>query len=253
MTATATGNPTSGDGEVSTAVANCPSGKQAVGGGFALPSVDLDTNRLFVVSSHAQRARRAWTVTALNKDGSGSVAAYAYCRNSNRPVTDVVGTGTVPSGGGASGPASSTCPSGTRLVSGGFQSTSDRGPSNLPVRASHQQHEHRCGHLVDDGGERLNRSAHRHRSRLLHGRDRAPGDPDGGRLADPGPDARTVAQLAGVPAGPRRRRARRSGRRSPPSCSPPVGSTRSQSTSPIVDLQRVAGSIRRPGSTRAPT
>src|SRR5262245_12849864 len=96
VTATATGNPTNSDGQVSTAVASCPSGKQAVGGGYTLPPV-TGVNRLFVVSSE-RSGTQAWTVTALNKDGSGAVTAYAYCRNSNRAVTDVVGAATVPSG-----------------------------------------------------------------------------------------------------------------------------------------------------------
>jgi hypothetical protein len=93
-------------------------GKQAVGGGYSLPPVSA-TTRLHAVAS-LRSSPQTWTVGAINKDGSASATAYAYCRNTSRSITDVPSAGTVPSGGGQAGSASSTCPTGTRLIGGGF-------------------------------------------------------------------------------------------------------------------------------------
>ena len=118
VTATATGSTiTSGD---STVTATCPSGKQAVGGGFSVP-ID-STNVLFVISSY-RSAPNAWTIVALHSKGSGAATAFAYCRNANKSITDVATNGTVPSGQGMAADASAACPAGTQLVSGGFQFT----------------------------------------------------------------------------------------------------------------------------------
>ena len=118
VTATATGSTiTSGD---STVTATCPSGKQAVGGGFSVP-ID-PTNVLFVTSSY-RSAPNAWTIVALHSKGSGAATAFAYCRNASKSITDVSANGTVPSGEGMAADASAACPAGTQLVSGGFQFT----------------------------------------------------------------------------------------------------------------------------------
>ena len=126
VTATATGNVVNTPGGVSTATATCPNGKQAVGGGYSTPPLD-GNNAIFVLSS-IRSSQRGWTVSALVDEGAGSVTAFAYCRNKSKPISDVASTGTVPSGGGAQGAASATCPPGSRLVSGGFDIT--HGPAN---------------------------------------------------------------------------------------------------------------------------
>ena len=116
ITATATGSSIT-SGEI-TVTATCPSGKQAVGGGFSVP---LDTtNALFVTSSY-RSAPNAWTIVARHSNGSGAATAFAYCRNANKSITDVTTTGTVPSGPGTVGDATVGCPAGTQLVSGGVQ------------------------------------------------------------------------------------------------------------------------------------
>lgn len=131
VTATATGNTVSSQGNVSTATATCPSGKQAVGGGFSVP-LTL-TNKLFVTSSF-RSAPNAWTIAARNANGSGAATAFAYCRNANHAVTDATSSGTVPSGGSQVGDATASCPTGTRLISGGFEITNGAS-SNYAVPA----------------------------------------------------------------------------------------------------------------------
>jgi hypothetical protein len=116
ITATATGSTiTSGE---TTVTATCPTGKQAVGGGFSVPINTTDV--LFVTSSY-RSAPDAWTIVALQQRGSGAATAFAYCRNANKPITDMTATGTVPSGDGTVGDARVGCPAGTQLVSGGVQ------------------------------------------------------------------------------------------------------------------------------------
>jgi hypothetical protein len=116
ITATATGSSIA-SGET-TVTATCPSGKQAVGGGFSVPI--NATNVLFVTSSY-RSAPNAWTIVARQARGSGAATAFAYCRNANKPVSDMTATGTVPGGEGTVGDATVGCPAGTQLVSGGVQ------------------------------------------------------------------------------------------------------------------------------------
>jgi hypothetical protein len=124
VTATALGNIASAAGQVSTATAICPAGKQAVGGGFTAP---ISGPQLFVIDSF-RSSPTAWTVVARREIGSAAATAYAYCRKASPAISDVTATGTVPSGGGMVGTASATCPSGSHLVSGGFEI--ERGPAN---------------------------------------------------------------------------------------------------------------------------
>jgi hypothetical protein len=120
VTVSATGNVASNDGENSTAVATCPSGTAALGGGFSAPFDGTD--ELPVFQSY-RSAPDSWTAVAIHGDGSAAVTAFAYCRKARRPITDVISTGIVPSGGGMSGGASAACPAGSELIGGGFQST----------------------------------------------------------------------------------------------------------------------------------
>jgi hypothetical protein len=126
VTVTATGNTVSGStGAVSTAVATCPSGTVVIGGGFSAPLLS-STSQIGVVDSY-RTAPGSWTVSAVELGGSGAVTADAYCRRTTKSITDVAATGTVPGGTATSGSAAATCPAGTQLVAGGFQSS--RGPT----------------------------------------------------------------------------------------------------------------------------
>jgi hypothetical protein len=121
-TVAAVGNVVNGFDDVSTAVANCPAGTAALGGGFSAP---LDSVQALAVFNSYRSAGGSWTVDALRLAGSVAVTAFVYCRKANKPIADVAGTGTVPSS--SSGSASATCPLGSHLISGGFQS--DRAPA----------------------------------------------------------------------------------------------------------------------------
>ena len=120
VTVSATGGNTTTDGQESTATATCPTGKQAVGGGFSAPLIEEGA---LIVHSSYRSAPGAWTVEAQNAAGSGAVTAHAYCRNASAgPVTDAA-TATALSTSGETKTVTSTCPPGTGLIAGGFQST----------------------------------------------------------------------------------------------------------------------------------
>jgi hypothetical protein len=119
VTMTATGN-TALKNQESTAVATCPAGKQAVGGGFSSP---LISNNAVVPHSSYRSSVSAWTVEGQVASGSGAVTAYAYCRNASAgQLTDITASATLSTTGEAK-TVTPTCPTGTRLVGGGFQST----------------------------------------------------------------------------------------------------------------------------------
>jgi hypothetical protein len=119
VTVAVTGNPTPASGQDSTATATCPSGLQAVGGGFTGP---IGAAAVILVYDSFRSSQQAWSVTGRNLGGSGAVTAYAYCRKATRKITDVAGSGSVTASGEATSPTAS-CPVGTRLIGGGFQST----------------------------------------------------------------------------------------------------------------------------------
>ena len=128
VTASATGNTASATGEVSTAVASCPKGKVALGGGFSAP---WDPASALGVFESYRSGTRSWTVSAFRSAGSGAASAFVYCRKATKAVTDASASATVPSGSGETAGASATCPSGSRLISGGFQSS--RGPDTVAL------------------------------------------------------------------------------------------------------------------------
>jgi hypothetical protein len=129
VTATAVG-PTIAAPGISPASATCPSGLQAVGGGF---SAQFDaTNRLVVTESYRSSVN-TWHVSAFVGSGSGAGTAYAYCRRNNKVITDATATGTVPSGSGQNGSAQALCAPGAVALSGGFQITSGPGPTSIAV------------------------------------------------------------------------------------------------------------------------
>jgi hypothetical protein len=119
VTVTAVGNPAS-TAQDSTATASCPTGKEALGGGFSAPFAPGGT---LVVHSSYRSSPQSWTTAAWAAGGTGSVTSYAYCRNVPRnPVSDVAQSVDFPSSGVAR-TLTPTCPSGTQLIGGGFQST----------------------------------------------------------------------------------------------------------------------------------
>jgi hypothetical protein len=119
VTVTAMGNTASGFDEDSTAVATCPTGTVALGGGFSTP---FDSATALAVFNSYRSGANSWTVDAVRFTGAGAATAFAYCRRASRPISDVTATGTIPDGG-QSGSASATCPAGSHLIGGGFQSS----------------------------------------------------------------------------------------------------------------------------------
>jgi hypothetical protein len=123
VTVSAVGNTASGFDEDSTAVATCPTGTVALGGGFSAPSDSV--NALAVFDSY-RSGIDSWTVVGVRFRGNAAATAFVYCRKATRSIDDVTGTGTIPSGG-QSGGASATCPPGSHLIGGGFQSSREPG------------------------------------------------------------------------------------------------------------------------------
>ncbi len=120
VTATASGNTAAAKGQESSATATCPAGKQAVGGGFSSPLV---SGSAVVVHSSFRSSPTSWTVEGQDANGSGAITAYAYCRNASAgPIADVTQSETL-SSDGETRTLTSTCPSGTQLIGGGFQSS----------------------------------------------------------------------------------------------------------------------------------
>jgi hypothetical protein len=121
VTVTANGNEAFGTGAVSTAVATCPTGTVAFGGGFSFAEGDPQIAAIF---ESYRSAPESWTVSSLTGGPDvAAISAYAYCRSSTRQITEVSGTGAVPGGIGQTGSAAATCPAGSQLVAGGFRST----------------------------------------------------------------------------------------------------------------------------------
>jgi hypothetical protein len=126
VTVTAAGNTTTVAGQVSSATATCPTGTQALGGGFSLP---VGAGDGFLSIRESFRATPSdWKVSAVNIGGTGAVTAYANCRRTALQVTDTTGAATVPGAAFAAGTATAVCPSGEKLVGGGFQTLS--GPAS---------------------------------------------------------------------------------------------------------------------------
>lgn len=128
VTATATGNSVSTPGQISTADAVCPSGLQAVGGGFSAP---FDGTNAVGVTSSYRSSTSTWTVSGVDQGGSGSVTSYAYCRRSKPAITNFSASSPLASGFGHNTLVEADCPPGVPAVSGGFQTST--GP--LPAQA----------------------------------------------------------------------------------------------------------------------
>jgi hypothetical protein len=129
VTATAVG-PTIPAPGISPASASCPSGLQAVGGGF---SASFDATNKVVVTESYRSSVNTWHVSGFVGSGSGAATAYAYCRRNNKLITDATATGTLPSGFGQNGRAQALCAPGAVALSGGFQITSGPGADSIGV------------------------------------------------------------------------------------------------------------------------
>jgi hypothetical protein len=130
VTETATGPTATTPGTSSAASATCPSGLQAVGGGFSAPFTS--TGALVVTESYRD-SRRSWRVSAVVVSGTGAATAYAYCRSKTLRVTDVAQTGTLASGPGENKLVEADCAPKAVALSGGFQMTSGPVPAHLPI------------------------------------------------------------------------------------------------------------------------
>ena len=126
VTASALRNTASTPGSISTATAFCPSGLQAVGGGYSAP---FTTDGRVAVLDSFRSGLTSWTVDGIANAFPGAVTSFVYCRRNNRTITDLPGTAAVPGTNGANATASANCPSDTRLIGGGFQTT--HGPDPL--------------------------------------------------------------------------------------------------------------------------
>ncbi len=105
-------------GTVGSAVAECPPGTGATGGGFE-GAVDLTGGSAIVVLTSMRQSPRRWLVEAVNFGGAaGDLTAYAYCRDpapgllTRSKETGVSATQTTT--------FTVTCPAGGRAISGGF-------------------------------------------------------------------------------------------------------------------------------------
>ena len=105
-----------------TATASCPSGSEAVSGGFAAPGFDPQFNGASNIPFGSRRAGDdGWTVDAKNFGGaSGTMSSYVYCNGHEPGLTKATKTTTIAAS--ANGSAAAKCPGGSEAFSGGWQS-----------------------------------------------------------------------------------------------------------------------------------
>jgi hypothetical protein len=130
VTATATGPVITTPATSSGASATCPTGLQAVGGGFSAPFMPSGA---MVVTESYRSTPRSWHVSATLVSGSGAATAYAYCRRKTLSVTDVAASATLPSGPGQTTLVEADCSPSAVAISGGFQMTSGPLAAHLPI------------------------------------------------------------------------------------------------------------------------
>jgi hypothetical protein len=107
-------------GQTKTVTARCPRGQYLVYGGFQRTDFRSDGGD-YITESKAS-GNNAWTVSGhAYGTGSGELTAIAYCVRMRRPILSEVGSLPVPVPDHGSATATSpSCPSGKRLVAGGF-------------------------------------------------------------------------------------------------------------------------------------
>jgi hypothetical protein len=105
-----------------TATASCPSGSEAVSGGFSAPGFDPQFKGASNIPFGSRRTGDdGWTVDGKNFGmTSGTMFSYAYCDTHEPNLAVATKTRTI--AGAANGSTAATCPRGSEAVSGGWQS-----------------------------------------------------------------------------------------------------------------------------------
>jgi hypothetical protein len=109
-------------GQTKTVTARCPSGQQLLSGGFQRTDFRSDGGD-YITESRAV-GKKAWTVTGhAYGTGPGELTAIAYCARMGKSKLTEVASSPVPVGAGqAATTTTPSCPSGRRMVTGGFSS-----------------------------------------------------------------------------------------------------------------------------------
>jgi hypothetical protein len=107
-------------GQTKTVTARCPNGQFLVSGGFQRTDFRSDGGD-YITESHAS-GPKAWVVSGhAYGTGSGELTAIAYCVRMKRPILTEVASSPAPvSANGSASTATPACPSGKKLVTGGF-------------------------------------------------------------------------------------------------------------------------------------
>jgi hypothetical protein len=105
-----------------TATASCPSGTEAVSGGFSAPGFDPQFDKASIIPFGSRRAGKGdWKVDAKNfGKASGSLVSFVYC-DQHKPGL-VVESKTTTIDADTTGSAAAKCPRGSEAYSGGWQS-----------------------------------------------------------------------------------------------------------------------------------
>lgn len=112
-----------GQGNTGTALASCPKGTQAVAGGYSqTPSAGFGTPNLIDVSDSYRQSKTSWTVTGTQvAGGSGTLNAFVYCVSTLPRIKTSVLQAPIGAAARSEVTATADCPSGTKIVSGGFR------------------------------------------------------------------------------------------------------------------------------------
>lgn len=116
--------------QLGTAVATCPAGAKAVGGGFVGEPGGVEPT---VVTESRRGGPRSWIVSGLRASAltttNGQLTAVVRCRPGAPKITEVAASTTIPAATGPgdhpSGAVTATCPGRRHAISGGFASEAD--------------------------------------------------------------------------------------------------------------------------------
>ncbi|MGH2925334.1 MAG: hypothetical protein ACRDK1_05105 [Solirubrobacterales bacterium] len=117
------------------ALARCPSGTEAIAGGFATNKFDPDKGPRIIAFTSRRAGERKWRVGGFNIGGksgpgsSGRLIAYAYCSSAAQRI--ITRSETVEVDPNAEATVDAGCPSGSRALSGGFDGHFGIGSSDL--------------------------------------------------------------------------------------------------------------------------
>ncbi len=135
----AAGSPAPVSGSESTAVASCPAGTQAIGGGFSSsPEPNLGSTASFPVFSGSYRSSPTTWLSAFVNSGSTAhtVTSFAYCA-AGLKLSETSAAFTVPASSmvelSSKTLATPSCPKGRALLGGGFNSTRPASPGPFPI------------------------------------------------------------------------------------------------------------------------